>query len=74
TSACRGSASSATRRALRARNVHYHEGTRVLFPAKQDAVAKAEDRLDVELDQDYCWMWTNKSGKSITVRLSMLRS
>lgn len=55
-------------------NVHYHQGAQVVFPAKQDAIAKAEGRLDVGLDQDYCWMWTNKSGKTIAMRLSMQRS
>ena len=54
-------------------NVHYHQGAQVVFPAKQDAIAKAEGRLDVALDQDYCWMWTNKSGKTIAMRLSMER-
>ncbi|MEP6840791.1 MAG: hypothetical protein ABJA75_22260, partial [Bradyrhizobium sp.] len=28
-------------------NVHYHQGAQVVFPAKQDAIAKAEGRLDV---------------------------
>ncbi len=54
-------------------NVHYHEGARVVFPAKQDAVAKAEGRLDVQLDQDYCWMWANKSDKTVRLRLSLQR-
>lgn len=55
-------------------NVPYHQGAQVVFPAKQDGIAKAEGRLDVGLDQDYCWMWTNKSGKTIAMRLSMQRS
>lgn len=50
-------------------NVHYHQGAQVVYPAKQDAAAKAQGALDVTLDQDYCWMWSNKSGRSGQLRL-----
>lgn len=43
-------------------NVHYHEGTDVRFPAKQAQVSQAQGTLDVSVDQDYCWMWTNKGA------------
>lgn len=42
-------------------NVHYHEGKEVRFPAKQAQISKAHGTLDVTVDQDYCWMWSNKS-------------
>ena len=41
-------------------NVHYHVGKDVQYPAKHDAVAKAEGSVDVAVDQDYCWMWSSK--------------
>ena len=54
-------------------NVHYHDDGRVVFPAKQDAVTKAADTLKVGLDQDYCWMWTNKSTESARLHLTLQR-
>ena len=54
-------------------NVHYHEGAQVMFPVKQDAVAKADGKLIVQIDQDYCWMWTNKSAKPVDLRLTLRR-
>lgn len=52
-------------------NVHYHEGKDVRFPAKQDGAAKAEGTLEVSIDQDYCWMWTNKSAASVALKASL---
>lgn len=52
-------------------NVHFHEGKKVHFPAKQDQVKKAADVLLVKLDQDYCWMWTNKARREATLKLDL---
>ena len=49
-------------------NIHFHQGKDVQFPAKQDAASSAEGVLQVGIDQDYCWMWTNKAGVATTVR------
>ena len=46
-------------------NVHYHEGKDVHFPARIDAVKAANDVLQAPVKQDYCWMWTNKSGAPV---------
>lgn len=54
-------------------NVHYHEGARIVFPAKHEAATKAAGRLMVELDQDFCWMWTNKSVDKVRVSLTLQR-
>ena len=50
-------------------NVHYHQGGQAVYPAKQDAATKAQGALDVALDQDYCWMWSNKSDRAGQFRL-----
>lgn len=55
-------------------NVHYHEGKEVRFPSKMDGVAKAEGTLGVAVDQDYCWMWTNRSASPVAVRAALARS
>ena len=49
-------------------NVYYHEGKDVRFPVHQDGVARAVGTLDVALDQDYCWMWTNKSQTAVALK------
>lgn len=54
-------------------NVHYHEGKDVRFPARQDQVAALNGTLNVELEQDYCWMWTNKSAASAVVQVTLER-
>jgi hypothetical protein len=55
-------------------NVHYHEGKKVLFPAKQDQAAKGSGKLAVKLDQDYCWMWSSKAATDTTLKLVLKRS
>ena len=52
-------------------NIHYHEGQRVVFPAKQDAVADVHGKLDVSVSQDYCWMWTSKANAPIRLQLTL---
>jgi hypothetical protein len=54
-------------------NIHYHEGKDVRYPERRDALAGASGRLRVVLDQDYCWMWTNKSGQAVDLNLLLTR-
>ena len=54
-------------------NVHYHVGKEVLFPAKLEAVASAKDVLATTLEQDYCWMWTNKSAVAAKLSVKLRR-
>jgi hypothetical protein len=54
-------------------NVHYHEGKAVRFPARQDQVAASEGALDVKLEQDYCWMWTNKGAAATSLKVTLKR-
>ena len=54
-------------------NVHYHQGKKVVMPEKRDATATAQGTLRVALDQDYCWMWTNKSGRDGNIKLTLER-
>ena len=55
-------------------NVHYHQGKDVRFPEKQDGIAKAQGTLDVSLDQDYCWMWTNKSASTVALKAGLRKA
>ena len=54
-------------------NIHYHVGKEVVYPAKLKAVAAAQDSLLTELEQDYCWMWTNKSKVAATLSVKLQR-
>ena len=54
-------------------NIHYHEGKDVRYPERRDALAGASGRLQVALDQDYCWMWTNKSGQAVDLNVLLTR-
>lgn len=54
-------------------NIHYHEGKAVKFPAKQDGVAEGSGKLGVEIQQDYCWMWTNKSASAARLQIKLQR-
>ena len=54
-------------------NVHYHVGNGVAFPFKLSAVANARDTLDTKIEQDYCWMWSNKSAASTSLMVTLQR-
>ena len=54
-------------------NIHYHVGKEVVFPSKLKAVAAAQDTLDTKIEQDYCWMWSNKSVLPSTVTVKLQR-
>lgn len=54
-------------------NVHYHLGKDVVYPSQQSAALRGKDVLAVKIDQDYCWMWTNKSARATTLALRLHR-
>ena len=54
-------------------NVHFHVGKEVVFAANLTAVATARDTLATKTDQDYCWMWSNKTAASVTAMVKLHR-
>jgi hypothetical protein len=54
-------------------NVHHHVGKEVVYSAQHKASAKASDTLTTPVEQDYCWMWVNKAGKTSTLTVSLQR-
>ena len=48
-------------------NIHYHLGKQVKTPEQQSAVSAAKGRLQVQVDEDHCWMWTNRGAAAITI-------
>lgn len=54
-------------------NIHYHQGREVVYPAQLAGVASAKDALVVRVDQDYCWMWTNGTARSLVLKATLAR-
>ncbi len=54
-------------------NIHYHQGKDVIYPAEQSQVARGQAELVTELEQDYCWMWTNKSPAAVALNVRLAR-
>lgn len=54
-------------------NVHYHVGKEVVFPSRLFAVVTAKDTLATKIDHDYCWMWSNKTAASATIKIKLQR-
>ena len=54
-------------------NIHFHMGKEVIFPAKMSQVARGQDALQVTVEQDYCWMWTNKASGAVVLNASFQR-
>jgi hypothetical protein len=52
-------------------NVHYHVGQDVVFPFKRSAVGTAKNTLVTKIEQDYCWMWSNKSAATATLSVQL---
>lgn len=54
-------------------NIHYHAGSDVRYPAKQDRVARLHGKLAVDIAQDHCWMWVNKTTAAATLAVTLTR-
>lgn len=54
-------------------NIHHHVGEAVHFAAKKDGVTTSKGELDAPSDQDFCWMWTNKSNTTISLDVELKR-
>jgi hypothetical protein len=54
-------------------NVHYHLGEKVIYASRLGAVAKGRNTLDTRIEQDYCWMWSNKSTQPARLAVTLKR-
>lgn len=54
-----------------ASNIHFHQGKKVVYPAKHEAKEDLSDRLSTEVAQDYCWMWSNHHDKPAHLFVSL---
>jgi hypothetical protein len=54
-------------------NIHYHVEDDLRYPAKKDRVRSLQGDLAVEVKQDYCWMWVNKSAAAAKLTVDLTR-
>ena len=54
-------------------NIHYHVGKEVVYPTKMAQTARAQDTLQVKAEQDYCWMWSNKTAEPVVLKANFQR-
>ena len=52
-------------------NIHYHVDKRVEYPEQLANVKDAGGRLLIDLDQTYCWMWTNRTAAPIAIEVTL---
>jgi hypothetical protein len=54
-------------------NVHYHHGKKVKTPVRKDRIARADALFKAATAQEYCWMWSNKSGAPVQLSFQLQR-
>lgn len=54
-------------------NIHHHAGESVHFAEKEEGVRTSKGELNAPSDQDFCWMWTNKSNSTISLDIELKR-
>jgi hypothetical protein len=52
-------------------NIHYHVEKLVVTPVDQKNVAAASGITSIDLDQEYCWMWSNKGERAVDLEVSL---
>ena len=52
-------------------NIHYHVGKDVSYPENRKQIASAEGLLSAPLDQDFCWMWSNRATDAVDVEVNL---
>jgi hypothetical protein len=54
-------------------NIHFHQGKKVVFPAKHEAKESLSERFVTKVAKDYCWMWANRSDKMAQLSLNLTK-
>jgi hypothetical protein len=54
-------------------NIHYHVDKTVIYPVRKPTAKAARGQLRAALDQDYCWMWTNKGAQAVVLKVALRR-
>lgn len=52
-------------------NTHFHIADEVMYPERMTAISAAQGRLAPVSDQQFCWMWTNPTRTTLTIRIQL---
>ncbi len=52
-------------------NTHFHIADEVMYPERMTAMRAAQGHLVASGDQQFCWMWSNPSRATLTVRVRL---
>lgn len=52
-------------------NTHFHDNGDVQAPESMSSVSAAQGRISPKSDNEYCWLWSNRSARSIAVRMQL---
>lgn len=52
-------------------NIHYHLGKETVYAVQLTGVREAAQALQVQVEQEYCWMWSNKTAAAATLSLEL---
>ena len=52
-------------------DIHFHRGSVVEYPVRQHQVQRADTRFIAASAEEYCLMWTNRSGAPVAVSGSL---
>ena len=52
-------------------NIHFHVGEEVTYPAKVEGADSASGQLKPASQQDYCWMWSNKTEQPVDLMVTL---
>jgi len=52
-------------------NIHYHVGQGVEYPERRPGISDASGRLTANVDESYCWMWTNRSTTPVVLEMHL---
>ncbi len=48
-------------------NIHFHRGEDVTYPVQIKSVQSRSSRFVAAQAQEYCWMWTNRGKRPVTL-------
>jgi hypothetical protein len=54
-------------------NIHYHVAKDVIYPTKADAVRTMSADFIATINQEYRWMWQNKTNQSVSLSVVLKR-
>lgn len=49
-------------------NIHFHDARIVRYPVQRESVRLWRGTLQAALDQQYCWMWSNRGATPVALQ------